>query len=33
MDENVAPVYQIQLLRQEPDLIVLAVGDEGTPPL
>lgn len=32
MDENVAPVYQIQLLRQEPDLIVLAVGDEGTPP-
>ncbi len=32
MDENVAPVYQIQLFRQEPDLIVLAVGDEGTPP-
>lgn len=32
MDENVDPIYQNQLLRQEPDLIVWAVGDEGAPP-
>ncbi len=32
MDENVAPIYQTQLLRREPELIVWAVGDEGTPP-
>ncbi|MEC4819863.1 MAG: DUF5615 family PIN-like protein [Scytonema sp. PMC 1069.18] len=31
MDENVDPVYQTQLLRREPDLIVWAVGDEGAP--
>lgn len=29
MDENVNPVYQTQLLRQDPDLVVWAVGDEG----
>jgi len=32
MDENVAPIYQTQLLRREPDLVVWAVGDEGSPP-
>ena len=32
MDENVDPLYQIQLLRREPKLIVWAVGDEGAPP-
>ncbi len=31
MDENVAPLYKTQLLRQEPELIVWAVGDEGAP--
>ncbi len=31
MDENVDPVYQTQLLRLEPDLVVWAVGDEGAP--
>jgi len=32
MDENVDPIYRNQLLRQESDLVVWAVGDEGTPP-
>lgn len=32
MDENVDPLYQTQLLRREPDLVVWAVGDEGAPP-
>jgi hypothetical protein len=32
MDENVDPIYKTQLLRREPELIVWAVGDEGTPP-
>ncbi|NES82200.1 MAG: hypothetical protein F6K10_12800 [Moorea sp. SIO2B7] len=32
MDENVDPIYQIQILMREPDLVVWAVGDEGTPP-
>ncbi|MFB2894604.1 hypothetical protein ACE1CI_16975 [Aerosakkonemataceae cyanobacterium BLCC-F50] len=31
MDENVNPLYQIQLQRRDPDLVVWAVGDEGTP--
>ncbi len=31
MDENVDPVYQIQLLRQDTNLVVWAVGDTGTP--
>ncbi|WP_272819273.1 DUF5615 family PIN-like protein [Scytonema hofmannii] len=31
MDENVDPVYQIQLLRQDTNLVVWAVGDMGTP--
>lgn len=32
MDENVAPIYQTQIQRRDPDLIIWAVGDEGTPP-
>ncbi|NEP76788.1 MAG: hypothetical protein F6K17_04575 [Okeania sp. SIO3C4] len=32
MDENVNPTYQTQIQRQEPELIIWAVGDEGTPP-
>jgi hypothetical protein len=28
MDENVDPIYQIQLLDRESELIVWAVGDE-----
>ncbi|NEO16799.1 MULTISPECIES: DUF5615 family PIN-like protein [unclassified Moorena] len=32
LDENVNPVYQIQLRRQAPDLVVRAVGDPATPP-
>jgi Domain of unknown function (DUF5615) len=32
MDENVDPIYQIQLLDRESELIVWAVGDEGAPP-
>jgi hypothetical protein len=32
MDENLAPIYQIQLRRQEPDLVVWAIGDPNTPP-
>lgn len=31
MDENLDPVYQIQLRRKEPDLVVWAIGDPGTP--
>lgn len=31
MDENVNPLYQIQLQMRDPDLVVWAVGDEGTP--
>ena len=31
LDENVKRVYQVQLLRQEPDLIVRMVGDPGNP--
>lgn len=32
IDENVDPIYQTQILRREPELVVWAVGDEGTPP-
>jgi len=32
MDENLDPVYQIQLRRKEPDLVVWAIGDPNTPP-
>jgi hypothetical protein len=32
MDENIAPIYQIQLRRKEPGLVVWAVGDPNTPP-
>ncbi len=31
LDENVAPIYQTQLLRHNPNLIVLAVGEPDTP--
>ncbi len=31
IDENISPQYRTQLLRHEPSLTVLAVGDEGTP--
>ncbi|MBE9126800.1 MULTISPECIES: DUF5615 family PIN-like protein [unclassified Coleofasciculus] len=33
LDENVDRLYQTQLLRREPSLIVWRVGDPGTPPL
>ena len=32
MDENLAPIYQIQLRRKEPDLVVWAISDPNTPP-
>lgn len=32
IDENMNPVYQIQILRLDPDLVVWAVGDVGAPP-
>ena len=32
IDENMTPEYRTQLLRHEPSLKVLAVGDEGAPP-
>jgi hypothetical protein len=32
MDENLAAIYQIQLRRKEPDLVVWAIGDPNTPP-
>jgi len=32
MDENLAPIYQIQLQRKEPNLVVWAIGDPNTPP-
>jgi hypothetical protein len=32
MDENLPPIYQIQLWRKEPDLVVWAIGDPNTPP-
>ena len=32
IDENMTPEYRTQLLRHEPSLTVLAVGDEGAPP-
>ncbi|MBW4633061.1 MAG: DUF5615 family PIN-like protein [Iphinoe sp. HA4291-MV1] len=32
LDENVAPLYQAQLRRQKPDLVVWVVGEPGTPP-
>jgi hypothetical protein len=32
LDENVDRAYQIQLLHQEPELVVLMVGDPGNPP-
>ncbi|MEG3885672.1 DUF5615 family PIN-like protein [Microcoleus sp. herbarium19] len=32
LDENVDSAYQIQLLRRNPSLTVLLVGDPGTPP-
>ena len=32
IDENISPEYRTQLLRHEPSLTVLAVGDKGAPP-
>ncbi|WP_201323025.1 hypothetical protein [Pseudanabaena sp. lw0831] len=32
MDENLPPIYQIQLQRKESDLVVWAIGDPNTPP-
>lgn len=32
IDENITPEYRTQLLRHEPSITVLAVGDEGAPP-
>ncbi|WP_373527025.1 hypothetical protein [Nostoc sp.] len=32
LDENVAPLYQVQFKRQKPDLVVWVIGDPGTPP-
>ncbi len=32
LDENVAPLYQVQLRRQKPDLVVWVVGEPSTPP-
>lgn len=32
LDENMNPLYKQQLLQRDPSLIVLAVGDYGTPP-
>jgi hypothetical protein len=32
MDENMNPIYETQLRRREPELVVWAVGDEGAPP-
>ncbi|WP_414562739.1 MULTISPECIES: hypothetical protein [unclassified Anabaena] len=31
IDENVAPIYTVQLRRLKPDLFVLAIGDLTTP--
>ena len=31
IDENISPQYRTQLLRHEPSLKVLAIGDEGAP--
>ncbi len=32
LDENVAPLYQVQLRRQKPELVVWVVGEPSTPP-
>lgn len=32
MDENLDPIYQIQLRRKESDLVIWAIGDPNTPP-
>ncbi|MCY4401268.1 MAG: DUF5615 family PIN-like protein [Candidatus Poribacteria bacterium] len=31
IDENITPEYRTQLLRHEPSLTVLVIGDEGAP--
>ncbi len=31
IDENISPEYRTQLLRHEPSLTALAIGDEGAP--
>jgi Domain of unknown function (DUF5615) len=32
IDENLPPIYQVQLLRRKPELTVWAIGEPGTPP-
>ncbi|NMG08516.1 DUF5615 family PIN-like protein [Brasilonema sp. UFV-L1] len=32
LDENVAPLYQVQLRRQKPDLVIWVIGEPGTLP-
>ena len=32
LDENLPPLYQEQLLEWQPDLVVMAIGDENAPP-
>ena len=32
LDENVDPLFRVELLRREPNLIVWKVGDPGAPP-
>lgn len=32
LDENVDPVYQTQFLQKNPELVMWAIGDPGTPP-
>jgi len=33
LDEHIPPAYQIQMLRQEPALVVWKIGTPGAPPL
>ena len=32
LDENVDPVYQTKFLQKNPELVMWAIGDPGTPP-
>ncbi len=32
LDENLPPMYREQLLEWQPDLVVVAIGDENVPP-
>lgn len=33
LDENLSPEIKRELLRREPSMVILRVGDEGTPSL